>query len=160
MPSAVRRACCRLASRRPSCRYGYPAQRIHWSEGGELDGKGSYARGTLVGTWVGFFDTGQKKYECQYSSGKRNGIYRQWHKNGQKCVDTTVVNGKLTGEVTFWTPDGTVDDKRSGTYVNGKKPGDDDKEAGPELLGGEKARPKPQIRIGDAPEKEEQQSNN
>ena len=33
------------------------------------------------------------------------------------------MNGKYSGEVTFWNQDGTIDQTNSGTYVNGKRPG-------------------------------------
>jgi len=125
---------------------------LYWFDDGQVDGRGFYYRGTPVGDWHGFFENGQKKYECTYVDGKRHGVYRQWHKNGQKRVETNIVDGKLVGEVTFWLSDGTVDSKKSGNYVNGKKGGGEDVD--PELLEGAGSRIKPKILTGPNPEKD------
>jgi antitoxin component YwqK of YwqJK toxin-antitoxin module len=84
---------------------------------------GRYVGGKPIGDWVGYFDTGQKKYECSYVGGVKHGEYREWFNNGQKKVETVLVNGQLHGDVVFFNKDGTVNESDTGKYENGKKDG-------------------------------------
>jgi antitoxin component YwqK of YwqJK toxin-antitoxin module len=45
----------------------------------------------------------------------------EWFKDGQKRLETTVKHGQFDGQLTVWNKDGTINDKDTGVYVDGKK---------------------------------------
>jgi antitoxin component YwqK of YwqJK toxin-antitoxin module len=73
-----------------------------------------------------------KAQEGQYTNGKKDGIWLNWHGNGQICTEQNYINGKMNGEYKYWKYDGILqsiehykNDKRHGLslrfFDNGKK---------------------------------------
>ena len=73
------------------------------------------------GLYQQWHTNGQKRVECTYVNDKPEGLYRSWHYNGQKWVECTNVNGKCEGLCQQWHTNGHKRTER--TYVNGKLEG-------------------------------------
>lgn len=54
-----------------------------------------------------------------YKNGRPNGIFTEWHENGQKFQETTFKNNKQNGLLTEWSETGKV--LSANIYKNGKK---------------------------------------
>ena len=51
---------------------------------------GNYTQNKRDGKWEGWYDTGAKKYECNYINGNKSGLYQEWD-----------INGKITKNITY-----------------------------------------------------------
>ena len=60
-------------------------------------------------------------YQELTSKGHKQGIYREWHDNGEKREEGTYVDGRKTGTWTSWHENG--EKREEGKYVDGKKTG-------------------------------------
>ena len=77
----------------------------------ELDGKEH-------GTWIWWYENGQKEYETNYKNGKKHGKMIGWHGNGQKAWEDEYKDGKEHGKWTWWNDNGQKN--YEGEYKNGK----------------------------------------
>ena len=53
-----------------------------------------------------------------YRNGKENGLWKQWHKNGQLKSNVKFINGIKQGIETIWDKNGVIRSKDD--YINGK----------------------------------------
>ena len=94
-------------------------------ESGNLFGKSFYIEGLKHGlseTWYHDSETTikeQLKEQATYNYGEKDGEYKSWWKNGNKCIETTYKNDKLHGEYLSWNEDGTLKEKL--VYKDGEK---------------------------------------
>jgi antitoxin component YwqK of YwqJK toxin-antitoxin module len=86
-----------------------------WGSGYFIDGK--YGEGKFI-KW---YYSGQLEIRAIYKSGKRNGIYEEYDKNGKMYKSRTYKNDKREGEATQWYDNGNIlkityfkDDKEHG----------------------------------------------
>ena len=63
---------------------------------------------------------GKTQYEGSYKDGKQDGLYTEWHENGQKWIEATYKDGELIEE-TWYYENGQK--KREVSYKDGKEEG-------------------------------------
>ena len=68
--------------------------------------EGNYKDGKLDGLWVEWHPNGQKRAEINYKNGKQNGLETCWHENGQKWSEGNIKDGKLDGLQESWHENG------------------------------------------------------
>lgn len=88
-------------------------------ENGEVKTSGEYRKGELHGLLRKHFQDGQLMREVSYFVGKEDGLSKAFHPNGQPRHRGELRYGKQTGSWKYWNEDGTLDEARSGNYVNG-----------------------------------------
>ena len=82
-----------------------------------------FARFNLVGsmvkhgTWITWYQNGQRKYQGQYEQDKPTGQFTWWHPNGQKSLEARYIDGKEQGTWTWWHENGQK--SVEGSYVSG-----------------------------------------
>jgi len=109
------------------------------------------AGGERDGEWSFHYPDGSQREQGRYDDGRRIGVWRQWHKDGQlisegaRSFNAASSASEREGPWTFWFPDGTVlasgrfgagrregpweffdedgrpDPERTGTYVDGER---------------------------------------
>jgi antitoxin component YwqK of YwqJK toxin-antitoxin module len=85
----------------------------------------NYKKGQLEGTWIKYYNSGQKEWEVNYHSGYKQGAYSKYFKNGQlECEGHTVLELK-DGEEKRYNEQGVlilegqyVADKMHGKWVS------------------------------------------
>jgi antitoxin component YwqK of YwqJK toxin-antitoxin module len=93
-----------------------------WHKNAKLLSTASFKDGELEGRFQAWHDNGERREESEFKAGVKIGAYREWHANGQPACEGTIDGtGKPTGEWKYWQRDGSVDDKRTGTYEKGKR---------------------------------------
>ena len=88
------------------------------------DGKnelGNYIDGKRDGIHRRWHENGQLIAEGNNIDGKLDGIIRMWHENGQLIVEGNYINGKEDGIIRSWHENGQLLSK--GNYMDGKKDG-------------------------------------
>ena len=68
---------------------------------------GILQNGKKEGLWTDWYKNGQKKVEGTWKDGKREGVYTTYYKNGQKMDEETFKDGHLISEKK-WNKDGSV----------------------------------------------------
>ena len=71
------------------------------------------------GTYIGWYDNGQKDYEKNYKDDKLDGLCQEWYENGQKDYEYNYKDGKLDGLYQIWYENGQK--LCQGWYENGQK---------------------------------------
>lgn len=67
-----------------------------------------------------YYANGQVRSRNEARSNDETWVER-WHANGTKQAEGVLVAGRMQGDWRFWSPDGTPDDERSGTFRAGVK---------------------------------------
>lgn len=62
---------------------------------------------SIEGSFVIWYENGQKMQEGQYVNGKKDGLWSRWYDNGQKWAEGVTKQGKLEGLWQLWRPDGS-----------------------------------------------------
>ena len=90
---------------------------------GKTTGKtqGTFKDGKKHGPWVFYRENGQLSSKGTYKDGKWDGPWVFYHDNGQLYRKGTFKNGKKNGPWVSIFADGTVWEKFTGTFLNGKK---------------------------------------
>jgi len=88
--------------------------------------------GSLVdhGSFIEWYDNGQKRYEAAYEHGRLHGVETQWHRNGQKSTEQHYRHGLRHGPRYVWDENGTkrkeehfCDDRPCGAWTVWDKDG-------------------------------------
>ena len=74
--------------------------------GGKSQLEGSYKDGKRDGLWTEWFRDGQKWEEGTYKDGKIDGLFTTWYENGQKEREGTFKDGKEDGLSFRWYDNG------------------------------------------------------
>lgn len=61
----------------------------------------------LEGPYTSFYGTGNKKVEGEYTSGKKNGTWINYHRNGELSEKREFVDGKVVEKISY-RPDGSI----------------------------------------------------
>jgi antitoxin component YwqK of YwqJK toxin-antitoxin module len=62
---------------------------------GQVEEKGSWSRNRNTGAFTRYYENGQLQQEFQFSdNGKRNGVQKYYHENGQLELEVNIANGK------------------------------------------------------------------
>lgn len=85
-----------------------------------LDFTGAIHNQKRVGTWIWFFDTGNKKIEIEYVAGQITN-FSAYFPDGGKSVTRSYSHGILNGPFTRWFKDGRVN--ITGSYTKGNPSG-------------------------------------
>src|SRR5206468_2394607 len=83
----------------------------HYMSNGRLYQKGSFADQkftTREGLWEEYHENGQLAEQGFYRNGKREGLYRSWHENGRPEDSVVYHNDLRVGKSERWTEEGTV----------------------------------------------------
>ena len=59
------------------------------------------------GLYTNWYKNGQKWYELTIKDGKFDGLYTNWYENGQKSFEGTYKDGELISKK-YWNEDGSV----------------------------------------------------
>ena len=89
---------------------------------GELDEglqRGSIKNGKKEGSWESYYDNGQLDFKGDYKNGEMDGSFEGYFTTGQLHIKGNFKNGEKEGYWESYNPDGSVDEKRTGTYKNG-----------------------------------------
>lgn len=127
-----------------------PESEATWP-GGIARFEGDGKPGVEQGDWLYRYPDGQPREAGRYRSGRRIGVWTQWHRNGQRATEGERswveasgaserqgewltwhengtlrsrgrwVDGERQGPWEFWLEQGAVDEKRSGRYEDGRK---------------------------------------
>ena len=118
----------------------------YFNSDGKVAKEGSYVAGLLDDLWVYYRKDGTKKNEKAYKNGdahgewpdygpdgetlmrevvfvdgKRHGMAREWHENGQLALEIGFVNGNIDGQRLQWFSDGSQRSEEN--FQNGKRHG-------------------------------------
>ena len=117
---------------------------ISWFSNGIEKEAGNYDDGNKVGSWVGRYKNGQKKYVAHYKNNMMHGVFTEWTEDGRLTKDIAYENGipvseylviyhgdgytemnkrngKLSGSWINWYSNGNKNEE--GIYKDGKKGG-------------------------------------
>ena len=75
-------------------------------DSGQLAYLGQYKDGKFDGLYTEWHPDGQKQREESYKNGIPNGSFTEWHENGQKKLTYVSENGRTVGPVTWWHENG------------------------------------------------------
>jgi antitoxin component YwqK of YwqJK toxin-antitoxin module len=76
---------------------------------GQLEEQGNWERNKNIGEFRRFHTNGQPQQEFYFAdSGKRNGIQKYYHDNGQVELEVNIINGKESGVMKRYHPDGMM----------------------------------------------------
>lgn len=102
-----------------------------WHENGQVEAEVSFHKGTPQGTLIGWHENGAKEKSIPIENGQVRGLISHWydngvlkatyhinevidgkvtlwHKNGNKCMEFTVMNNTLNGDCTILHKDGSL----------------------------------------------------
>jgi antitoxin component YwqK of YwqJK toxin-antitoxin module len=104
---------------------GYRAGKLHgraieYDPSGAVLAEREYADGVAHGIHLEFYAGGGKKSSIVYVAGKPDGPCETWYEAGAKESAGEMRAGLREGTWTFWRPDTTIDEARSGVYVAGE----------------------------------------
>ena len=103
----------------PDTKELYTGKTIKNRLGGTKEFEGSYKDGEKDGLWTDYHENGEKKSKGNHKDGKLDGLWTNWYENGQKSSEITYKNGKQYIIRTY------KDGKREGFwtwwYANGQK---------------------------------------
>lgn len=95
---------------------------ISYYDNGQKKEENSYRNEKLEGKYVSYFDNGQIEQTATYSEGKVNGPVLSYHKNGQLANKMDFTDGFKTGESISYDEYGKMSFKLN--YIKGKAEGD------------------------------------
>jgi antitoxin component YwqK of YwqJK toxin-antitoxin module len=93
-----------------------------WCARGYLPGVGNV--GAQSECAVSYYGNGAKKSSIEYHDGRRTGTCEEWYPDGRTECRGELVDGVKQGPWSFWRADGSLDEVRSGNYLDGRKLGD------------------------------------
>lgn len=73
------------------------------------------------GTFVYYYDNGQKQRDCYYRENTLNGTFMEWYRSGQQKNIQEYLNGLLDGPYKSWREDGSL--KQESRYSRGERSG-------------------------------------
>lgn len=92
-----------------------------YSFSGKAFQTGHYLRGKKSGLWRGWHENGNLMEEAEWKEGEHDGQWTLWLENGTKKFEGKYVNGKLNGLAREWNDNGTP--AKVIPYANGQKQG-------------------------------------
>jgi len=81
---------------------------ISWYESGQKKVEGNYEDDLPEGQFVWWHSNGQKALRSEYQQGKEHGDWTWWHENGQKSISGAYAEGTPTGRWIWWDDNGKV----------------------------------------------------
>lgn len=93
---------------------------VSYWDSGQISEKGDYKNGRQVGLWTSYLFQGEFWKEGSYKSGKSHGPWVYYWSNGQLDIAGSFNNGKMEGSWVGFNRDGTVNEKYTGTFKDGK----------------------------------------
>jgi len=94
---------------------------LNYYDNGRIKKKGTYKDGEKDSPWVRYHKNGQLERKGTFKDGKRDGPWVYYHDKGQLRAKGTYKDGKRDGPWVEFHYNGTVYEKYTGTYKNGKK---------------------------------------
>ena len=86
----------------------YTGKYVIYYESGQKRYEGNFVSGKMEGKQIKWHENGQMSYEANFKYGKQNGPYIFWYENGQKSYEANYVKGKEHGIVTSWDREGNI----------------------------------------------------
>ncbi|MCE2573442.1 toxin-antitoxin system YwqK family antitoxin [Motilimonas eburnea] len=96
-------------------------QWLFYDQEGRVEQQGHYVDGEKHGTWLSF-EQGREKTLKTYQYSVLEGIYKEYHENGQVYIETTMHQGYADGPYKFYHSNGQV--AEAGTFISGNKQGE------------------------------------
>ena len=86
----------------------YTGKYLIYFESGQKRYEGNFVSGKMEGKQIKWHKNGQKSYEANFKYGKQEGPYIFWYENGQKSYEANYKKGKEDGVVTSWDRKGNI----------------------------------------------------
>ena len=94
---------------------------IEWYQSGNKKTEAHYDHGVAMGKFIWWYENGQKQAEVDYEAGVPSGVWITWHPNGLKESQAEYHNGQLVGQWMHWDANGKLIEVRGGNG-NGNMP--------------------------------------
>ena len=95
-----------------------------WYANGSKRWEGTYRNGRPEGKETAWYENGNRFYEGEHRGNQREGWFTFWYANGRKWFEGEYRGGAKQGFFRYWNEDGSVDRRKTGTYVHGRKVSD------------------------------------
>ena len=86
----------------------YTGKYVIYYESGQRRYEGNFVSGKMEGKQIKWHENGQMSYEANFKYGKQQGPYIFWYDNGQKSYEANYKKGKEDGIVTSWDREGNI----------------------------------------------------
>ena len=86
----------------------YTGKYVVYYESGQKRYEGNFVSGKMEGKQIKWHENGQMSYEANFKYGKQQGPYIFWYENGQKSYEANYNKGKEDGIVTSWDREGNI----------------------------------------------------
>ena len=86
----------------------YTGKYVIYYESGQKRYEGNFVSGKMEGKQIKWHENGQMSYEANFKYGKQQGPYIFWYDNGQKSYEANYNKGKEDGIVTSWDREGNI----------------------------------------------------
>ena len=86
----------------------YTGKYVIYYESGQKRYEGNFVSGKMEGKQIKWHENGQMSYEANFKYGKQQGPYIFWYENGQKSYEANYKKGKEHGIVTSWDREGNI----------------------------------------------------
>ncbi len=86
----------------------YTGKYVIYYESGQKRYEGNFVSGKMEGKQIKWHENGQMSYEANFKYGKQQGPYIFWYENGQKSYEANYKKGKEDGIVTSWDRKGNI----------------------------------------------------
>jgi len=86
----------------------YTGKYVIYLESGQKRYEGNFVSGKMEGKQIKWHENGQMSYEANFKYGKQQGPYIFWYDNGQKSYEANYKKGKEDGIVTSWDREGNI----------------------------------------------------
>jgi len=86
----------------------YTGKYVIYYESGQKRYEGNFVSGKMEGKQIKWHENGQMSYEANFKYGKQQGPYIFWYDNGQKSYEANYKKGKEDGIVTSWDREGNI----------------------------------------------------
>ena len=86
----------------------YTGKYVVYYESGQKRYEGNFVSGKMEGKQIKWHENGQMSYEANFKYGKQQGPYIFWYENGQKSYEANYKKGKEHGIVTSWDREGNI----------------------------------------------------
>ena len=86
----------------------YTGKYVIYFESGQKRYEGNFVSGKMEGKQIKWHENGQMSYEANFKYGKQQGPYIFWYENGQKSYEANYKKGKEDGIVTSWDREGNI----------------------------------------------------
>ena len=86
----------------------YTGKYVIYFESGQKRYEGNFVSGKMEGKQIKWHENGQMSYEANFKYGKQQGPYIYWYENGQKSYEANYKKGKEDGIVTSWDREGNI----------------------------------------------------